>query len=187
MALVLLTIAALFIVEITVMVAVANATNVAVMFLGLIVLCAAGAWLVKRQGLATWKRVNEGFARGEMPTNALLDGVIWVIAGALLLVPGFVSDVLAVALILPPTRALLRPIIVRRLERRASVSVRTAGASFTTFGFGSSVGGFRATQHGGFDDPLSGVRRRRDQDIIDLDSEEMYLDEPRGELGPGAR
>ncbi|NLA36171.1 MAG: FxsA family protein [Actinobacteria bacterium] len=187
MALVLLALVALFLVEISVMVAVANATNVAVMFLALIVLCAAGAWLVKRQGLATWKRVNEGFARGEMPTNALLDGFIWVIAGALLLVPGFVSDLLAVALILPPTRALLRPVIVHRLERRAGASVRTASASFTTFGFGTSAGGFGATRPGGFEDPLSGVRRRRDDDIIDLDSEEMYLDEPRGEIGPGAR
>lgn len=199
MALVLLGLLGLFVVEIAVMVAVAQATNLAVMFLALIVLCAAGAWLVKRQGIATWKRVNAGLARGEMPTNALLDGLIWVIAGAFLLLPGFVSDALAVLLILPPTRAVLRPLIVARLARRtAAASMSVGGVSFSTFGFGapgtgrassSGFGGFGAGASSGFDDPLANVRRKRERrdDILDLDSEEVFLDEPRGELGPGPR
>lgn len=186
MARVLLALALLAIVELTVVIAVAKATSVLFMFLALIVLCAGGAWLVKRQGLATMRRINEGFGRGEVPTDALLDGFIWVVAGALLLLPGFVSDFLAVLLILPPTRAMLRPVLVTKMQARATAKVASAGgATFTTFGFSNAGGGFRASQQGNpFADPSFGRRRGVDDDIIDLDAEEVYLDDPRGEIDP---
>jgi len=174
---VLLALLALFVVEVTVMIAVANATSVITMFLALTLLCAAGAWVVKRQGFATWRRINDGFARGEMPTDAVLDGLIWMVAGALLLVPGFVSDLAALVLVLPSTRALLRPLVVRRAQVRAESTFNGSAVRFATFGF--------STARGGFDDDFLRRRPRHDDGIIDLDAEEIFLDEPRGELGPG--
>lgn len=180
---VLLGLLGLFIVEIVLMVAIAKAAGGATTFLALVVLCAAGAWVVKRQGLATWRRVNAGFARGEMPTDALVDALIWVIAGAFLLFPGFVSDAIAVLLLLPPTRALLRPRIVAWLRSRVrSTPVGATGVRFSTFGGGTRGSGasWWSANVGASFGGGAGY-----DDVIDVDGEEVFLDEPRGELPPG--
>lgn len=69
-----------------------------------------GAWLVAHQGLATWQKVTTRLQQGEVPAKALFDAVLILAAGAFLIFPGFVSDAIALLLLLPPTRALLRPI-----------------------------------------------------------------------------
>lgn len=75
-----------------------------------------GSWLVRRQGSRAWRRFNEQVAKGEKPTREIADGLCLILAGILLILPGFVSDILGLALLLPPTRALLRGVIVRRAE-----------------------------------------------------------------------
>lgn len=86
--------------------------------LGVMVLVAvAGAWLIRHQGTKTWIRFNEQVARGQMPARELLDGVCIVLAGLLLITPGFVTDLVGLLLLLPPTRALARAVLVRRARR----------------------------------------------------------------------
>ncbi|MEY4373358.1 MAG: hypothetical protein RL219_2127 [Actinomycetota bacterium] len=85
----------------------------------LIVISAVGAWLVKRQGLRVWQRFNEQVQRGVVPSKEIADGVMLLIAGALMLAPGFITDVLALSLMLPPVRAVVRAVAERRSRRRA--------------------------------------------------------------------
>jgi UPF0716 protein FxsA len=53
-----------------------------------------------------------------VPAREVLDGALIVFGGLLLLTPGFLTDVLGLVLLIPPTRALVRAVLVRRLERR---------------------------------------------------------------------
>ena len=92
--------------------------------LGLLILVSVvGAWLVKREGLGVLRRAQERVAAGGVPGRELVDGVLILFAGALLLTPGFLTDVVAVLLLLPPVRAALRGATVRWLRRRSSVHV----------------------------------------------------------------
>ena len=105
----------------------------------------AGAWLAKREGLAAWRRFQQALAQGRVPTAEVADGAMILLAGALLLTPGFLSDVVGILLLLPPTRALARRLAPRlaqwRLRRRGGRRVvmvdgtaRPAGSTRVTWG-----------------------------------------------------
>jgi UPF0716 protein FxsA len=79
---------------------------------------AVGAYFVKQQGLAVWARINRELARGRLPGQALLDGLLILVAGVLLVTPGFVTDVAALILLVPPTRAVVRVLLARRFQAR---------------------------------------------------------------------
>jgi len=87
----------------------------------LLLVSAAGAWLVKREGLSVIRRAQAQLREGRVPTTELVDGVLIVLAGALLVSPGFVTDTAGVLLLLPPVRLALRSYARRRLARRAGV------------------------------------------------------------------
>lgn len=70
-----------------------------------------GSWLVRRQGSAVLDRVRTAMDRGEMPAGALLEGAMLLAAGFLLVLPGLLSDGVALLLLVPP----LRHWLVRRL------------------------------------------------------------------------
>jgi UPF0716 protein FxsA len=81
-----------------------------------------GARLVAWQGRAAWRRFGEAVAQGRVPHNEVVDGVMIIFGGALLLTPGFITDVLGILLILPPTRAMLRRAVLRSIRRRGAVT-----------------------------------------------------------------
>lgn len=96
----------------------------AVETIGVLVLVSiTGAWLVKREGLGVLRRAQDRLAAGAVPGRELVDGVLVLFAGALLLTPGFLTDVVALLLLLPPVRAALRASTVRWLRRRSTRSV----------------------------------------------------------------
>lgn len=78
----------------------------------------AGSFLARREGISTWRRLNERLQAGDLPGNELVDGVIILVAGALLITPGVLTDVLGFLGLLPPSRALVRRAIIRRLRHR---------------------------------------------------------------------
>jgi UPF0716 protein FxsA len=80
----------------------------------LIVVAFVGSWLVRREGVKVWGRFVRQVQAGQTPSKEIADGVCILLAGALLIAPGFVSDVLAILLIFPPTRAVFRRILLRR-------------------------------------------------------------------------
>ena len=77
-----------------------------------------GAVLMRTQGRQAWRRFNLAVAGGRVPAREAIDGVLVVFGGALLLTPGFVTDVLGIVLLLPFTRPLVRRVLVRRFAHR---------------------------------------------------------------------
>jgi UPF0716 protein FxsA len=85
-----------------------------------------GAFLFRSQGRSVWGRFNETMAAGRVPHRELIDGVLVIFGGAFLITPGFLTDIVGILLLLPPTRAVIRRLVVRRLGRRIAV-VSTPG------------------------------------------------------------
>jgi UPF0716 protein FxsA len=113
---------ALPIAEIYVIIKVGEAIGALWTILLLIADSVIGARLLTWQGRSAWRRFQEAVASGRMPHNEVLDGVLIVTGGTLLLTPGFITDVLGVWLLLPPTRALVRRAVVRSVRRRGMVT-----------------------------------------------------------------
>jgi UPF0716 protein FxsA len=63
-----------------------------------------GIWLLRWQGLATVAQVQQSMAQGQLPAIPLIEGLFLLVAGALLLTPGFFTDALGFALLIPPLR-----------------------------------------------------------------------------------
>jgi UPF0716 protein FxsA len=95
-----------------------------------------GAWLLRSQGRAVWRRFNRTLAQGQMPHREVINGVLVIFGGALLITPGFITDIFGVVLLLPPTRALVRGVLVKRLGRRLVVGgpIRSARRSYDVDG-----------------------------------------------------
>jgi UPF0716 protein FxsA len=77
-----------------------------------------GAALMRSQGRAAWMRFNRALAEGRIPGKEVMDGALVIFGGALLLTPGFLSDILGLVLLLPPTRAVVRTVLLRRFAGR---------------------------------------------------------------------
>lgn len=77
-----------------------------------------GASLTRSQGLATLARISRQMAGGEVPTDALVDGAMILVAGAVLITPGILTDAFGFSLLLPPVRAVLKPLLKAALRRR---------------------------------------------------------------------
>ena len=81
----------------------------------LVVLTAiVGAWLVRVQGLATWRRFQVSLARHELPATALVEGLCLLVAGALLLTPGFFTDAAGFVCLIPQLRRVLIKYFLQR-------------------------------------------------------------------------
>jgi UPF0716 protein FxsA len=85
-----------------------------------------GSVLLRSQGRAVWRRFNEALAAGRMPHKEVQDGVAVVFGGAFLITPGFLTDILGLLLLLPPSRAVIRRFAVARLSKRVSARVVTS-------------------------------------------------------------
>jgi len=75
-----------------------------------------GGWLMKREGLGVVRRIQTQLNRGAVPGKEIVDGFLILFGGALMLTPGFVTDLLGMALLLPPVRAVVRAALARRFK-----------------------------------------------------------------------
>jgi len=92
--------------------------------IGLLVLDSVlGSMLMKAQGRLAWQRFTEATRAGRPPAKEVVDGALVMFGGALMLTPGFLTDILALVLLIPPSRALVRRALVRRMGRRMVVSM----------------------------------------------------------------
>ncbi len=87
----------------------------------LIVVSAVGSALVKREGLKAFRRFMEAAQSGEQLTKEIANGVCILAAGVFLLAPGFISDVLAILLLLPPVRMVIVRLVGRRIHGKTTV------------------------------------------------------------------
>jgi UPF0716 protein FxsA len=109
-------------VEITVLVLVGQAIGLLATILLLIAASVVGMWLLRREGARTLLSFQQALRANRVPRREMLDGMLIAAAGALVLIPGFVSDALALALLFPPTRALITRRMVATAERRAQTA-----------------------------------------------------------------
>ena len=124
-----------------------------------------GGWLIKHQGRAVIARIDEKLRSHDLPTKELADGLLILIAGVLMLTPGFLTDIVGFALLFPPTRALARAALLRRFTAKM-------GQGFT-FVSGPMFGGA-----GG----------RRGDPVVDTTASETPRPRPGSvPLGPGER
>ena len=100
-----------------------------------------GSLLLRSQGRAVWRRFNAVMTEGRMPHREVIDGVLIVFGGAFLITPGFITDIVGLVLLIPPSRAVVRRLVARRLGTRLAVSVAERGR-----GRGYDVDG-TATEH----------------------------------------
>lgn len=124
--------------------------------LGIIVVTAlAGSHLARREGLSVWRRFNERLRAGDLPGRELLDGVIILVAGALLITPGVLTDVVGFIGLVPLTRRYVRQYLNSRIQRAVE-----RGSVRMTFG------GFQAYDMGGMpqDGPQDNARREHGDD-----------------------
>ena len=100
----------------------------------LVAIAALGSALLRLQGLATLASVQAAMSRGELPTSAILEGLVLLVAGVLMVTPGFVTDLAGFMCLLPPLRrALARALgaaLMLRVERgvgRRAAPMKAAG------------------------------------------------------------
>lgn len=99
-------------------------TILAVLFTGV-----AGAYLAKMEGLAVIKNLQKAQMEGRIPGNEMINGLLVFTGGALLLTPGFITDILGILMIFPLTRALIAVSIKRYFEKK----MHSGTASFSYY------------------------------------------------------
>jgi UPF0716 protein FxsA len=104
--------------EVFVAIEVAGAIGVLATILLLIASWPIGTWAMRSQGRAAWRRLSDAVAAGRQPGREVLDGALVLAGGALLIVPGFITDILGASLLLRPSRSLLRALLLRNFQGR---------------------------------------------------------------------
>ena len=107
--------------EIYVLLQVGHAIGVANTLALLILVSIVGAWLAKREGLGVIRRMQRSIDAGRVPGTELVDGFLILLAAALMLTPGFLTDIVAIFLLLPPVRVVVRRELRRRVARRIEI------------------------------------------------------------------
>ena len=88
-----------------------------------------GAALTKRQGLQVLAKYQKALGEGRMPHTEVIEGLMVLVAGAVLLTPGFLTDLIGFAMLVPPVRAMVRQFAGRYLKSRVNVSVAGMGVN----------------------------------------------------------
>jgi UPF0716 protein FxsA len=87
-------------------------------FLIVVAMGIAGAYFARLEGRKVWLEAQRQMETGQMPGRSLIDGLCVLLGGLLLLIPGFLSDIAGIFLLLPVTRPIFRGIILQWLEKR---------------------------------------------------------------------
>jgi UPF0716 protein FxsA len=148
--------------ELFVIIKVSEAIGFIWMLLLLIISWPVGTRVLRSQGRAAWRQFVEAVQAGRPPANEVLNGALVLTGGLLLMVPGFITDVIGLLLLLPPTRALAHKLVNRH---HGNVWVGRAA------NFGSAFGGNRRNSG------ASGTDARQaydaDSTAVDIDSQEL--------------
>jgi UPF0716 protein FxsA len=108
--------------ELFVAIKVAEAIGVLLTVVLLIAGMPVGVWLTRSEGRATWRRLSAAVAAGRPPGRAVIDGALVLVGGVLFIVPGFISDVLGLSLLLAPSRSAVGSAIARNFQSRLVVA-----------------------------------------------------------------
>lgn len=138
--------------------------------LGLLILDSfLGAALLRSQGRGAWERFNAALEKRKVPAREVFDGAMIILGGALLITPGFITDVVGLCLLLPPTRAVIR-------RGLTALAARRVGFGWVVTGAGAA----RRPGAGGPSQPASPP-----SSSYDVEGTATEIREPHGELDPG--
>ena len=116
-------------IELALLTVLSHYTSLTTTILFIIVTGLLGTWLARSQGLITYRRIQAELAAGRMPAEALLDGVLILVAGVLLIAPGVLTDMVGILLMFPPTRAVSRYWLIRWFGK--NFQIKTFGPTST--------------------------------------------------------
>ena len=103
-------------IEITVLIGSSHVIGLWSTFAMIVFTGVVGVYLAKRQGFKVLREIQSKLNRGEMPGSAVLDGIFIFVGGILLVLPGYVTDIIGFIFVIPMTRALLKPFIMKWME-----------------------------------------------------------------------
>lgn len=143
--------------EISAIIAVGQVLGVWPTIILLVLESAFGAWLVRREGGRAWRALATALRTGSMPSRELSDAALILVGGALLLTPGFITDIVGFLVVAPPTRPVARRILEGIVAQRLLASVVPGSA-------GSAGSGAQAWNgpRGSMDPPGAGTTVRGD-------------------------
>ncbi|MBK3773392.1 FxsA family protein [Azospirillum brasilense] len=147
---------------------------------GLVILSAIlGSVLIRWQGLSVLKRAQQAAERGESPVGAVFEGFCVVVAGLLLIIPGFLTDIVGILLFVRPIRNALGRWLFDRMKGAASFQMPGR--------MGGQTGG-QSWNAGDQNSPHGGPRNRPPPGVIDVEYQEVDPDGGRpGNAGPADR
>jgi len=120
------------IVEIWLLVWIASKTSAIFVLLLVLGTGILGVSLLRRQRMQTWQRLSAEMDRGQMPADSLLDTVLVLLAAGLLILPGVLTDIVAIGLLFPPTRRAMKLLFSRWVQTRVSaMRFETHGSQFS--------------------------------------------------------
>ena len=93
-----------------------------------------GAGLARRQGLRTLAAINSELGAGHVPTDQLIEGLMILLAGAVLITPGVLTDLMGLALLIPPVRRVFRAALIRHFKSRIAAGQIRVSSTFTQQG-----------------------------------------------------
>ena len=126
--------------ELYVIIQVAGGMGTGQTILLLILVSVLGAWMVRRSGLGVLNQIRDRLSLGQLPAAELVDGLLILLAGALMLTPGFITDAVGLLLLFLPTRVLVRSLLMRHFSKKVTVGLWPAapgGRGGSGFGYGS--------------------------------------------------
>ncbi len=153
--------------EIYVIIQVGDAIGWAPTLLLLILDGLAGAALARSQGRVAWERFNLALTEGRVPASETFDGAMIIVGGALLLAPGFITDIVGFALLIPPTRAVFKAVVARLARRRITFGIAVPGGGPHAAGPRPGAAGRRSAPARGYD--YEGTAREIDESPSEIE------------------
>lgn len=92
-----------------------------------------GSYLFRSQGLDTWVRLNQKMQQGDMPGQEMVEGIMLLLGGALLITPGFITDAVGFALLLPTSRRLMARKVIEKGTLQSFSTIRTGNVVYTQY------------------------------------------------------
>jgi len=118
-------------IELYLLLRLADITSVGTTILVVVVTGIAGSLLAKQQGWVAWSRFREAMLQGRIPSAEIADGLMVVFAAALLLTPGLLTDLVGFLLLIPPSRRWIRARILKRMSQNVHVETRVFSRSIS--------------------------------------------------------
>ncbi len=151
------------VVELLILFRIGGALGAVTTFTIIVITGVIAAYLAKRQGGLILKKIQSSLAHGKIPTAEVIDGLIILVAGAVLLTPGFLTDITGFLLLLPFGRHLVKLWLIKKFTTLIKSGVRT----------GSSTGRFSFSAKS---KSANEIGAQKDADVIDIESKPIDED-----------